>query len=313
MKISVVIPLYNKEQYIGRAIESVLKQTVPSDDIVIVDDGSTDNSADEVEKFNDPRVRLIRQQNAGEGATRNRGVTESHNDLVAFLDADDEWKPNFLLEIQRLYRNFPACGAYATSYEIIDPGGTKSYPSLEGVPPAPWIGIIPNLFKMLELSNPFFPSSIAIPKDVYHDLKGFPEGIPQGADRMMWVCLGVQYPIAFSPSSQVLYHREAINRACNSRFTRDPVTAKLIDAMLENREVPLALIEDLKDYSASLKIQRVYHLVINGRAQEARELLGAIGSNRKYRNKILWWLFWSHMPYSFVKLAQVLRSRYRNL
>jgi glycosyltransferase involved in cell wall biosynthesis len=303
MDISVVIPLYNKEKYIYRTIASVLNQTVPPAEIVVIDDGSSDNSVNEVQRFNDRRIRLVRQQNSGEGATRNKGVAASKNDMVAFLDADDEWKPDFLLHIQRLVNNFPDCGAYATAYEIVDSGGSMSYPLLQGIPPAPWIGIIPNLFRMMQYSSPLSSSSVAMPKNVFYDLKGFPEGIKQGADRMMWVRLGVKYPIAFSPSCQAVYHREALNRACNT-FEREPATANLIDRMLRNQEVPLALLEDVKDYCAALKIQKARLMVKEGHAKMARELLGTIQKNRKYSSEILWWYFWSIMPYSFIKLLK---------
>ena len=308
MSISVVIPLYNKEQYIGRTIESVLDQSVPADDIVIVDDGSTDNSANEVLKFQNPRVRLIQQPNAGEGAARNRGVAEAKYDLVAFLDADDEWKPDFLMHILRLRNNFPDCGAYGTAYYIIDPGGNSSRPRLTGVPPAPWVGIIPNLFKMLEVDSPFCSSSVAIPKIVYWELGGFAEGVTQGADRMMWIRLGSKYPIAFSPSCQAVYHREAIDRACNI-FEPKPAAANLIDSMLINGEIPMSLLDDAKNYCAALKLQKARLMVTEGYAKSARVLLDSIKQNRKYRNQAVWWYVWSLMPHSVFKSIQSLRPR----
>jgi glycosyltransferase involved in cell wall biosynthesis len=308
MNVSVVIPLYNKALYIGRAIESVLNQSVQSDEIVIIDDGSTDNSVSEVLKFKDSRIRLIQQPNAGEGATRNNGVAEAQYGLVAFLDADDQWKPDFLLNIKRLRNNFPDCGAYGTAYEIIDPGGSSSHPVLKGVPPAPWIGIIPNIFKMLEYDSPFCSSSIAIPKNVYWELKGFSEGVTQGADKMMWIRLGSKYPIAFSPSRQAIYHREAINRACNI-FEPTPAAANLIDRMITNGEIPISLLDDARNYYAALKLQKARLMVIQGHAESARGLLDSIKRNRKYRSQALWWYFWSIMPHSIFKSIQSLRSR----
>ena len=118
MKISVIIPLYNKEKYIQRTITSALNQETLADEILVIDDGSTDQSAHKVREIQDPRVRLIQQPNAGECAARNRGLEEARNKLVALLDADDEWKPGFLTHIQRLYRNFPDCGIYATAFNI---------------------------------------------------------------------------------------------------------------------------------------------------------------------------------------------------
>jgi len=311
MNISVVIPLYNKEKYVGRAIESVLKQTIPADDIVVVDDGSVDNSANEVLKFSDCRINLIRQQNSGEGSTRNRGVAEAKCDLVAFLDADDAWKPDFLLHIQRLYNNFPDCGAYATAYEMMMPGNNAILLRFKEIPPTPWIGIIPDFFKLMQSGNPFCSSSVAIPKKTFQELKGFPEKITQGADRMMWVKLGMKYPIAFSPSSQTIYHQNVPNSALSSRFENYSVTANMIDEMLKNREVPFALVDDLQDYSVYLKIHRGYHLVMNGRNKEARELLGSIGLNRKYRKMKLWWWFWSLMPFSLINFMRKLNSKGR--
>ena len=90
--ISVVIPLYNKEKQIKRTLQSVLTQTFQDFEIVIVNDGSTDNSTIEVEKIKDSRIRLIHQENAGVSAARNKGIEEAKYELIAFLDADDEWK-----------------------------------------------------------------------------------------------------------------------------------------------------------------------------------------------------------------------------
>ncbi|MFN3301364.1 MAG: glycosyltransferase family 2 protein, partial [Sediminibacterium sp.] len=94
--VSVVIPLYNKGKYIERAISSVLAQTYPPLEIIVVDDGSTDNGPERVLKFNDPRIILIRQENRGPGAARNTGLARAKGKYIAFLDADDEWLPNFL-------------------------------------------------------------------------------------------------------------------------------------------------------------------------------------------------------------------------
>ncbi|MCX7013772.1 MAG: glycosyltransferase family A protein [Candidatus Sumerlaeota bacterium] len=94
--VSVVVPLYNKEAYIRRALTSIMAQTFKDFELIVVDDGSTDNGPAAVAEYGDPRIRLIRQANSGPGAARNRGIEEARSDLVAFLDADDEWMPEFL-------------------------------------------------------------------------------------------------------------------------------------------------------------------------------------------------------------------------
>ena len=103
--VSAVIPAYNAGKYVGRAIESVLAQTRKADEIIVVDDGSTDDTAEVVERFGDA-VRFIRQENAGASFARNTGIEAATSDWIAFLDADDEWLPNKLkLQTEHLERN----------------------------------------------------------------------------------------------------------------------------------------------------------------------------------------------------------------
>jgi cellulose synthase/poly-beta-1,6-N-acetylglucosamine synthase-like glycosyltransferase len=115
MKVSVVIPLYNKARHIARAVQSVRGQTWQDFEIIVVDDGSTDGSGDVVRQIADARFRLITQLNGGECAARNRGIAEAACDVVAFLDADDEWLPAFLETVVALRQRFPDCGMYATA------------------------------------------------------------------------------------------------------------------------------------------------------------------------------------------------------
>jgi glycosyltransferase involved in cell wall biosynthesis len=106
---SVIIPLYNKGMFVARAIDSVLAQTCEDFEIIVIDDGSTDNGPDIVRQYKDPRIRLIRQSNAGPGAARNAGVRAASSKYVAYLDADDEWLPDFLQTSLSNLANNPDC------------------------------------------------------------------------------------------------------------------------------------------------------------------------------------------------------------
>ncbi|HDR8111751.1 glycosyltransferase family 2 protein [Bacillus thuringiensis] len=103
--ISIVIPLYNKEHYIKRAIKSIIGQTFQNYEIIVIDDGSEDNSCNMVRSFQDSRIQLIQQKHSGVAAARNRGIESARADIIAFLDADDEWQPTFLETICSLKKN----------------------------------------------------------------------------------------------------------------------------------------------------------------------------------------------------------------
>ena len=105
MKITAVIPAYNAEKHIARAIESVLAQTRPADEIIVIDDGSADATAEGVRAYGD-KVIFIQQENAGVSVARNTGIEAASGDWIAFLDADDEWLPEKLkLQSEHLCRN----------------------------------------------------------------------------------------------------------------------------------------------------------------------------------------------------------------
>jgi glycosyltransferase involved in cell wall biosynthesis len=115
-RFTAVLPLYNKADTINRAIGSVLAQTAGDCEVIVVDDGSTDGSAEAIDKAYLPSIRLVRQANAGPGAARNAGAAAATGELLAFLDCDDEWKPGFLEAAAKALDANPDCAAYVAAY-----------------------------------------------------------------------------------------------------------------------------------------------------------------------------------------------------
>jgi glycosyltransferase involved in cell wall biosynthesis len=206
--ISVVIPLYNKEQYIARAIHSVLQQTFQDFEIVIINDGSTDNSISEINKINDHRIRLIDQENKGVSAARNRGIEEASADYISFLDADDEWEENHLAVIAELINKFPQCGLFGTSYYFCKDGQKPTMPilpnrfSFDGED-----GIMDNYYEMASGTDfPIHMSSYAVKKATIQKIGGFPVGIPSGEDIITLARLYTICDFAYSKLPTSYYH-----------------------------------------------------------------------------------------------------------
>jgi len=248
--ISVVIPLYNKETYIDRAINSVLNQTFQEFEMIIVNDGSTDKSAEVVKSFTDPRIRLIQQENAGVSAARNRGIEEAKADLIAFLDSDDEWTPSFLETVLRLRERYPEAGAYATAYKKRFPNMNEKKLKFYGLPEGQKEGLLTSYFKSAtEGKLPVRSSNVAIPKNIFKEVGKFPIGKWWGEDTDMWGRIAFKYPIAFSMDVCSVYNIDALNSAAKTiRCVREHPFIKTAREAIHKKEVPQELIEDLKGY-----------------------------------------------------------------
>lgn len=204
--ISVIIPLYNKEQSIARTLQTVLNQTFQDYEIIIVNDGSTDNSLEETRKVSDSRIRIINQENAGVSAARNRGIEEAKYDLIAFLDADDEWMPDYLETQYKLYKKYPECEVFACNYEFRDNSGKITHTIIKKLPFTGEDGILTNYFEVASCSHPpIWTSAVAVKKNAIENIGGFPVSIKSGEDLLTWARLAARYKIAYSTKISATY------------------------------------------------------------------------------------------------------------
>lgn len=238
--ISVVIPLYNKEKQIAHTLQSVFNQTLQDFEIVIVDDGSTDGSVAEVEKYSDSRIRLIRQTNAGVSAARNRGIEEARYDLIAFLDADDEWKPEYLATQYYLSQKYPDCNVFACNYEFRDTEGKVTPTIIRKLPFTSDDGILTNYFEVASCSHPpLWTSAVMVKTQAIQAIGGFPVGIKSGEDLLTWARLAVNDKIAYSKISLAVFIRDEIlfNKDQKQRIpeVEDIVGKELLNIYAENR------------------------------------------------------------------------------
>jgi glycosyltransferase involved in cell wall biosynthesis len=281
--VSVVIPLYNKATHVGRAVRSVLCQTHPAFELIVVDDGSTDGGAAVVEGTGDPRVRLIRQANEGVSAARNRGISAAKSKWIAFLDADDEWLPEFLDEVLRARLQCPTAKMIGASFSLVyDKGGAKRR-DLSGVREE--VGLIKNWFEAAFEKNPICASSVLIKKEVFDHLGGFPEGLPRGEDDFMWCKIALEYDVALVKKWLVVVYKNAVNRSSSLQEVYDFPVLEYI----KERGVRL---DPEKAYSVERFVYKkclanAKKATILGQYQRARELVGEAKGTRAFRSKRL--------------------------
>ena len=211
MRFSVVIPLYNKEHYIVNTINSVLSQTYQDYELIVVDDGSKDNSYEVAKTIQSERMILFHQENQGVAVARNTGVENAKGEYVAFLDADDCWYPNYLEEISKLIDNFSESDIFVTAYRIVM-GNEKYHFSahLSDEPtllPSYWI-----TFK--NAYDTVWTSATAIRRSAIEKAGLFTPGEKIGQDLDLWARVARNNPlVAYSPEVCVDYNRDAEQNA----------------------------------------------------------------------------------------------------
>lgn len=235
--ISVVIPLYNGGKYISRSIRSVLQQTYQDFEIIIVDDGSTDNGVHIVKQFDHPKIKIIQQENGGVSVARNTGIHSSKGEIIAFLDADDEWLPNHLETIYQLTEKYPSCGVFGTSYFFKKEGEIPTLPILPNkFSFTGQEGILNNYYEMASGTDfPMQTSAYAVRKEVIENIGGFPVGIPSGEDIITLARLQVVCDFAYSKQPTSYYYlTTGENKSIRTIKDKDPLDAMFHEIYLQS-------------------------------------------------------------------------------
>lgn len=211
MKFSVVIPLYNKEHYIEATLRSVLNQTCTDYEVIVVDDGSKDDSLALARKFESDRVRIIHQENQGVAVARNTGILNARGEFICFLDADDEWRPEYLSAINGLTEQYPESAIFVTAYAVNMGNGKINYSTrLE-----PETGCLPSYWLTLAKGYDFvWTSATTIRRQALLDAGLFKPGEKIGQDLDMWARVARINPrVAYSNHICVNYNRAAEQNA----------------------------------------------------------------------------------------------------
>lgn len=226
---SVIIPLYNKSSYIEKCLLSVINQTFREFEVILVNDGSTDDGEEKVQHFikslngeageqenegtperlpHAPcKISLINQPNMGVSIARNNGVKIAHYDYIAFLDADDWWESTYLEEMKSLIENYPDAGIYGCKYYLVKRGRKRVAPI--GVEPSFTKGNI-NYCQVYakNLCMPLWTGATVIHKSIFGSENGFKPVLTLGEDFDLWIRVSLKYPVAFLNKSLSYYNQD---------------------------------------------------------------------------------------------------------
>lgn len=253
---SIVIPLYNKEKDVAKTIQSVLDQEFHDFEVIIVNDGSTDNGPNLVKGIKDSRLELYSIKNRGVSYARNFGVEKSKADYIAFLDADDYWYPHHLKNFYNLILKYPLVKWFASAYEI--QYNKQTVIAIDAPQMAHgdnWVGEVNDFFSDSMRDCLAWTSAVGMCKDFFIELNGFNRSFETGQDVDLWIRAALKSNIIFSTNISAKY-----NHLGSNRITHIPTLGKVHMDLnkykeIEQNNASLKKYIDLIRYAFSIKFK----------------------------------------------------------
>lgn len=207
---SVVIPLYNKANFIKLTLESVLQQMFQDFEVIVVDDGSTDDGVNLVKSLEDDRINLFCQSNKGASAARNYGVSKANSKWIALLDADDVWYNDHLEELHKTIVMLDKADVVSNGYEIqLTPDFIKKPTYNFDLKNKP--AYVNDYFQCSLVDSLFWTSSIAFKKSSFEDIGGFDTELKTGQDLDLFIRFALNYTLAYNPKITLQYQNRTEN------------------------------------------------------------------------------------------------------
>ncbi len=223
--VSIILPTYNRAKFLPRCLDTVFAQTYENWELIIIDDGSTDNTASVVEMYGDARVRYIYQQNQGVSAARNTGIARSRGEYIALLDSDDEWLPKkLLIQLRYMQENgFEICQTNETWYRKGRPvNQPEKYAKPEG-----WF--FEASLRMCLIS----PSCVVFTRKVWEQIGPFDVHMPACEDYDMWLRACLMYPVGLVSASLTVKHGGRADQLSNAVSCADMYRIRALIKILQ--------------------------------------------------------------------------------
>ncbi|WP_411767738.1 glycosyltransferase family 2 protein [Winogradskyella sp. A3E31] len=249
---SVVIPLYNKEDYIYNTLNSAINQSYKDFEIIIINDGSTDGSLEKIKLIKHPSFKIYTTENKGVAAARNYGISQSRGTYIALLDADDIWHNNHLDELQKTISKFPEGDLFSNNYEI-DFGNNFIKPARFSVPIKTKPFIVDDFFKANRKNSIVWTSSACFSKSSFNQIGGYNEDLKTAQDLDLWIRYALKYKIVFNPKITMTY--SFYDRNSLSRTDLNSIRYNFIENFKDQEKNNSSLKEylDINRYAVALR------------------------------------------------------------
>lgn len=303
------MPLFNKRAYVGDSLASVARQSFADYEIIVVDDGSTDDGASVVKAMNLPNLKLITQANAGVSAARNRCLAESSAEFVAFLDADDVWQQDHLKHLWELHTVFPEACLLANSFLEVSNITSRGSASAVG-----YRKVADFIAEAAAGQAWVFTSAAMVHRDRCISIGGFETGENRGEDIDLWIRMGLQFPVAMSDYVGCLYRRVDNSLTTSLSVLEPDIAMRRIDVtLMGDNGMGADRRRNLKELYNRIAIANATDCLTRGHRRAARRFLALASDTEisRFRWRLLQ-LLCLIPPSLVVELAKI-RSRTRSV
>lgn len=291
--ISVIIPVYNKANFLAKTLQSVFDQKFKDFEVIIVNDGSTDNSLELIEQFKDKRLQVFNQGNQGASMARNFGINQAQSKWIALLDADDIWSDNHLEEICNTIQKLPKAKVVSTAYQIELYYNFVKQPAFSKPRPKA-ISYIDDYFAYSLIDPLFWTSTLAFTKTSFKETGGFDPTLKTGQDIDLIIRFALKYRLGYNPKVTLSYKRFTENNLSSQVNLQEK--SKYIEKHKETEKIN----ESLKYY---LDINR-YSLALQAKMQNQTKLYNSMKTGIDFKNLGSKQRFLLALPSEFLKLLK---------
>ena len=309
---SVIIPVYNGENFIENAIDSVFAQTVSDWELIIVNDGSSDTTLSVLQKYKDnEKIKIVSQPNSGVSVARNTGFENSKGDYIAFLDADDVWHENHLEVMKSLTEKYPDAGLFGTftRVELVNQQIVSECDFFRDKKEEVYLEDFFAEYNKEKSAKMFTVITTVVSKEAFEKSGGFPVGCKIGEDLEFSLVIAAYYPVVLSPIATATYKKENSTATKTNSFDADWGFFERVNQIYADNTILAEKRENIKKVMAWFSMRRCRHYLIDGNRKAAKDIHRQLDKTAISKKDYLINVFLFFLPGSMVRKIFEVRWR----